>query len=257
LQTEEGETSIKANIPLDFTPADLVPEKIAMLLKQKLAGPDQLGTHPETGEPIFVLTGQYGPYVQLGEATEQNPKPRRASLPKGITPETLTLEMAVNLLKLPRVLGTHPETGCKIEANNGRFGPFIVHDRGKEGKDYRSLKGDDDPYTITLERALELLSQPKVGRVGTAKVLKSLGTHPDTGEELVICEGKYGAYLKHGKSNITLPKGTDIEDFGIDQAIALVADSAPTPSKSARTATSTLKSTAKSRAKATKAKAAS
>jgi DNA topoisomerase-1 len=141
-----------------------------------------------------------------------------------------------------------------VEANNGRFGPFIVHDKGKEGKDYRSLKGDDDPYTITLERALELLSQPKVSRIGSAKILKSLGTHPETGEELVICEGKYGAYLKHAKSNITLPKGTDIDSFDLEQAIALVADSAPKLSKSARTATSTkasngIKSPAKSSAK--------
>jgi DNA topoisomerase-1 len=225
LQMEEGGNTIKVNIPMDFTPADLVPEKVAMLLKQKLGEPTQLGLHPETGEPIFLLTGQYGPYVQLGEATPQQPKPRRASLPKGMNPETLTLEMAVNLLQLPRFLGNHPETGGKIEVNNGRFGPFVVHDRGKEGKDYRSLKGEDDPYTITLERALELLAQPKVSRIGSAKIVKSLGVHPETGEEMLICEGKYGTYLKYGKQNITLPKGTEIDSFGLEQAIALLGNS--------------------------------
>jgi DNA topoisomerase-1 len=241
---------IKANIPMDFTPADLVPEKIEMLLKQKLEGPDQIGTHPETGEPIFVLTGQYGPYVQLGEVTDANPKPRRASLPKGMNPDALTLEMAVNLLKLPRILGTHPETGRKIEANNGKFGPYVVHDKGKEGKDYRSLKGEDDPYTISLERALELLAQPKISRIGSAKVLKSLGSHPVSGDDLVICEGKYGAYIKFGKSNVTLPKDTDLDSFGLDQAIVLLENSGKTTKVAGKTTSRTAtKSTTKTSAK--------
>ncbi|MFN3927625.1 MAG: type I DNA topoisomerase [Pseudanabaenaceae cyanobacterium] len=231
LQKGEGETAVKANIPLEYTPADLVPETIEMLFKQKLEGPEQLGVHPETGEPIFVLTGQYGPYVQLGQVTEDNPKPRRASLPKGVTPETITLEQAIDLLKLPRLLGTHPDTGGKIEANIGRFGPYIVHDQGKAGKDYRSLKGEDDPYTITLPRALELFAQPKTSRATSTKVLKNLGTHPQTGSELQVCTGKYGNYLKHGKANIALPKDTDVESFTLEQAIALVGTKTTTRKK--------------------------
>ncbi|MFM7577687.1 MAG: topoisomerase C-terminal repeat-containing protein, partial [Microcystaceae cyanobacterium] len=133
--------------------------QVAILLKQKIDGPDQLGTHPETGEPIYVLLGTYGPYVQLGEVSEENKKPKRASLPKGVKPEDVTLEMAVGLLALPRTLGVHPETGAKVQASLGRFGPYVVHDQGKEGKDYRSLKAGDDVLTITLERALALLAE--------------------------------------------------------------------------------------------------
>jgi DNA topoisomerase-1 len=230
LQAGEGENQIKANIPMDFTPADLVPEKIDLLLKQKIEGPDQIGIHPETNEPIFLLTGQYGPYVQLGAVTQDNPKPRRASLPKNLNPDSLTLEMAIDLLKLPRILGEHPVTGRKIEANIGQFGPYIVHDKGKEGKEYRSLKGDDSPYTITLDRALELLAQPKVSRIGSAKILKNLGVHPADNTELILCEGKYGNYIKYGKHNIPLPKDTDWETVTLAQAIELVGDKA-TPQK--------------------------
>ena len=111
-----------------------------------------------------MLTGQYGPYLQLGEVVEGAPKPKRASLPKGVKPEDATLPMAVGLLSLPRTLGVHPADGHKVQAGLGRFGPYIVHDKGKEGKEYRSLKGEDDVLTVQLPRALELLAQPKQGR---------------------------------------------------------------------------------------------
>ena len=125
----EGEI-IKANIPKGLTPADLDPEQVEILLRQKLEGPDKLGIHPETGEPIFVLNGNYGPYVQLGEIPEDSKvKPKRSSFPNGITPENITLEQAIGLLLLPRTLGMHPESGCKVQASLGRFGPYVVHDR--------------------------------------------------------------------------------------------------------------------------------
>ncbi|MHC5828640.1 MAG: topoisomerase C-terminal repeat-containing protein, partial [Nostoc sp.] len=138
-------------IPKDLTPADLDPKQVEVLLRQKTIGPDQVGRHPETGEPIYVKIGAYGPYVQLGDKTDENPKPKQASLLKGVTPETVTLEMAVGLLALPRTLGVHPVTGGKIQASLGRFGPYVVHDQGKEGKDYRSLKVADNVLTIPLE----------------------------------------------------------------------------------------------------------
>lgn len=252
IQVGEGDNTVTASIPQDLTPADLVPEKIEVILKHKLEGPDQLGSHPETGEPIFLLMGQYGPYVQLGQATDENPKPKRASLPKGMQPEQVTLHVAVDLLKMPRNLGVHPETGKKIQANLGRFGPYVVHDRGKDGKDYRSLKGDDDPYTVTLERALELLSQPKVSRRGAAaKALKSLGNHPVDDEPVEIFDGKYGPYVKHGKVNVSLPKDKSPDELTLEEAIALLSAKAPAKSTSKGTGKSTGKSTGKRTAKST------
>ncbi|MEB3292290.1 MAG: type I DNA topoisomerase [Synechococcales bacterium] len=241
----DGET-LKANIPKGLTPADLDEDQVEVLLRQKVEGPDKLGLHPETGEPIFVLEGNYGPYVQLGEIPEGSKvKPKRASLPKGVTPKTITLEQAVGLLTLPRTLGSHPETGCKIQANLGRFGPYVVHDQGKEGKDYRSLKGDDDPVTITLERALELLAQPKAvrGKRATAEPLRQLGGHPEDGEPVNLYNGPYGVYIKHGKVNASLPEGQTVESITLEQAMeALLAKAG---SKKKTTKTSSTKATAK------------
>ncbi len=222
IQVKEGEETITASVPESLTPSDLLPESIQDLLRQKLEGPDRLGLHPNTGEPVFLLNGRFGYYVQLGEATEDRPKPKRASLPKGMKPEEVTLAMAVTWLELPRELGTHPETGKPIIANAGRFGPYIVHDMGKE-KDYRTLKGDDNPYTITLERALEMLAQPKATRRGAATPLKMLGEHPADSEPVEIYTGRYGPYVKHGKVNVSLPKDTSPDDIDLATAIALLA----------------------------------
>ncbi|WP_019503055.1 type I DNA topoisomerase [Pseudanabaena sp. PCC 6802] len=247
IQVGEGDNTINASIPTNFTPSDLVPEKIETILKQKIEGPDQIGIHPETNEPIFLHVGPYGPYVQLGSSKDDKAKLKRASLPKGMQLEQLTLEIAVDLLKMPRTLGVHPDTGKKVQANLGRFGPYVVHDRGKDGKDYRSLKGDDDPYTITLERALELLAQPKVTR-GSAQVLRSVGTHPADEQPVEIYMGKYGPYVKHGKVNVSLPKDSSPDDLTLEQAIALLATKAPAKSSKAtasKTTTSKAKTTAK------------
>jgi DNA topoisomerase-1 len=247
LQVNQGQETVTTSIPQDLTPADLAPETIEHLLKQKLEGPDQVGTHPETGEVIYLLNGQYGPYVQLGAVTEGKTKPKRASLPKGVTPDQVTLELALKLLSLPRFLGTHPETGKNIKANIGRFGPFVVHEKGLDPKDdFRSLKGDDDPYTITLERALELLSQPKVGRGGGTKILRSLGPHPADGQSMDLCDGKYGPYIKWAKVNVSLPKEQSPETLTPEQAIALLAEKTPGKSKKASSsASSSRKSAAK------------
>jgi DNA topoisomerase-1 len=234
IEAENGEGPVKASLPQDLTPADLDPEQVEILLRQKTDGPDKIGLHPETGEPIFSLIGPYGPYVQLGEESESNPKPKRASLPKGVNPQDVTLEMAVGLLALPRTLGVHPDTGCKIQASLGRFGPYVVHDQGKVGKDYRSIKGDDDVLTITLERALELLAEPKAGRgrgKASATPLRELGVHPDDGEPVNIYNGPYGPYVKHGKVNASLPEGATVESLTMDMALQALAAKAGAKSK--------------------------
>ena len=225
IQVGDGDRMINSSIPQNFTPSDLLPEKIELLLKQKLEGPDQVGIHPEANEPIFMMMGQYGPYVQLGQATDAVPKPKRASLPKGMQPEQVTLEVAVNLLALPRTLGGHPETGNRVFVNTGRFGPYVCHTKGNSDKDdNRSLKATDDPYTITFERALELLSQPKTLRgAAAAKVLKAFGNHPDDGEAIEVLDGKYGPYVKHGKVNVSLTKEQTVEGLTVEEALSMLA----------------------------------
>ena len=227
IEAGNGEDIVKASIPEDLTPSDLDPEQIEKLLKQKTDGPEELGIHPEEDKPIYIMTGRYGPYVQLGDESEgSKKKPKRASLPKGVNMEDVTLDLAVGLLSLPRTLGTHPETGCIIQTNLGRFGPYIVHDQGKEnGKDYRSLKAEDNVLTITLERALELLAQPKRsgrGRAKAAPPLKDLGKHPENGEAVGVYDGRYGPYVKHGKVNASLPKDMSVEDVTLEKALELL-----------------------------------
>ncbi|MEM9924973.1 MAG: type I DNA topoisomerase [Cyanobacteria bacterium P01_D01_bin.50] len=255
LEAENGDDVVTASIPRDLTPADLDPEKVQKLLKQKTEGPDQVGIHPETAQPIFMLIGPYGPYVQLGEKSEENPKPKQASLPKGVKPEDVTVEMAVGLLSLPRKLGQHPETGASIQANLGRFGPYVVHN-AKEGKDYRSLKAGDDVLSVSLERALELLSEPKKGRGSRSKskkALRELGSHPDSSEAVNIYDGPYGAYIKHGKTNVSIPEGETVESITLEKALELLANKAPS-SKSTRKTSKSKTSSTKSKSSGTKSK---
>jgi DNA topoisomerase-1 len=241
IEAENGSGPVKASLPKDLTPSDIHAELIETLLQQKTEGPDKVGLHPETGEPIYVLIGTYGPYVQLGDATEENKKPKRASLPKGVTIEDVTLDMAVGLLSLPRTLGIHPETSGKVQAGLGRFGPYVVHDQGKEGKEYRSLKASDDVLTIDIERAVELLAEPKKGRGGTRSKskapLRELGTHPADGEPVNIYDGPYGPYIKHGKTNASVPEGESVEGLTMEKAVEALAAKAGSTTKSSRKST--------------------
>jgi DNA topoisomerase-1 len=252
IEVEGDEGPVKASIPKDLTPSDLDPEQVETLLRQKTEGPDKVGFHPETGEPIYILIGAYGPYVQLGDVTDENPKPKRASLPKGITLDSITLEQAVGLLSLPRLLGVHPETGGKIQAGLGRFGPYIVYDQGKDGKEYRSLKAGDDLLTVALDRALEILAEPKTGRGrrAAAKPIRELGAHPADNEPVNIYDGPYGPYIKHGKVNASLPEGQTVENITLEIALEAIAAKAGSKksgksTKSTKSAAKTTKSTSK------------
>lgn len=153
----------RANLPEDLAPADIQDKELQQLLTNRNEAPEPIGVHPETGQNIYVLTGRYGPYVQLGEVTEEVPKPRRASIPRGQEISSLTVEQAVELLLFPRELGVHPDDGKPVVVNKGRFGPYVAHDG-----EFRSLKKDDDPMTVGLTRALELLAQPKPERPARA-----------------------------------------------------------------------------------------
>jgi DNA topoisomerase-1 len=216
-----SEELLKATLPQEITPADLDAERAELILKQKVDGPESLGEDPETGEQVYLLFGQYGPYVQKGQVSDENPKPKRASLPKGAKPEDLSLEDALGLLRLPRHLGEHPDGG-KVQAGLGRFGPYVVHDKGKGEKDYRSLKAEDDVLAIGLSRALELLAMPKKGRGGRT-ALKDLGTPEGADEAIQLFDGPYGLYVKQGKVNASLPEGTTADTITVEQAVELLA----------------------------------
>ncbi len=214
LEQDNNGQVIRASLPDDMPPGDLSNEEIERLLREKEQGPLPLGYHPETGEPIYVIVGPYGPYVQLGENGGDH-KPPRVSLLKHMKPEEMTLELALALLDLPRDLGQHPETGKKVEAGIGRYGPYVRHDGN-----YRSLTAQDDLFTIELPRALELLAQEKGRR--RASVVRELGPHPDDGEIVTIYNGRYGPYVKHRKINASLPKNTPVEDVTLEQALELI-----------------------------------
>jgi DNA topoisomerase-1 len=215
----------RASLPKDAAPADLTQERIEEVLRQKLEGPDILGHHPDTGEPIMVLVGQYGPYVQLGPVSDENPKPKRSSLPKGMKPEEVTVDIAVGLLSLPRLIGVHATTGAKIFAGQGRFGPYVVCDRGKEGKEYRSLKKEDNVLTVALPRALELFAQPKLarGRRSAPTPIREIGLHPADKQTIGLYEGQYGPYVKHGDVSASIPKDRDPATVTLPEAVELLA----------------------------------
>jgi len=183
------------------------------------ATPDriELGHDPDTGEMVTLRSGRFGPYVQLGEA-QDGEKPKRASVPKGMDPAHVTLEMALRLLSLPREVGPHPETGKPIVAGIGRYGPFVEH----AGK-YANLDSAEEVFTVGLNRAVSLLAEAKKGKPRGGAVLKDLGEHPELGGAIQVCDGRYGPYVKHGKINATLPKDTDPAALSVDQAIALIA----------------------------------
>lgn len=234
----------KASIPADLPPADLTLEKALKIVQTKAEGPRVLGEDPATGEKVYLMTGRFGPYVQLGETpTDKHAaKPRRASLGRNFSEDTITLEDALKLLSLPRELGPDDD-GEMIVANVGRFGPYV-----KKGSEFRSLAPEDDVYTITLERAKELLAQEKkfVRRQrAAAKELRVLGPHPETGAPVRVLEGRYGPYVTDGTTNASLPKGMPPEAITLEDAQALLAaraGSAPGPrrrtAKTAKTAKS-------------------
>ncbi len=217
----QADNGPRASLPEDLAPADFTLEKAIALLKAKAQGPKSLGVAPASGQHVYIMHGRFGAYVQLGETPEDREiKPRRASLGRDHTEETITLDVALKLLSLPRELGTG-EDGEAILSNVGRFGPYV-----KQGTEFRSLEETDDVYTITLERAKELLAQPKKsGRRTRAepKELKALGKHPTSGENVRILDGRYGPYVTDGTTNASVPKGTQVEAVTMAAAVELLA----------------------------------
>jgi DNA topoisomerase-1 len=209
--------TLRASVPEMQPPDELTVEAALALLESAQKQPETLGRDPETGQPVYLKIGRYGPYVQLGDATEGE-KPKMASLLRGMQPEDVDLELALKLLGLPRTLGQHPGDGQPVIATNGRFGPYV-----KWGSEIRSIPAGMSPLEISLEQAVELLKQPK-GRRRAAQPakLKELGTHPVSDLPIVILSGRYGPYVTDGKINASLPRGVTAEQISMDEAVNLL-----------------------------------
>jgi len=222
--------TVRSSVPDMMTFEELTVETAVEILKNAAKEPESLGSHPETGEPVYLKNGRFGPYVQLGEmSADREVKPKMASLLPGMLPSEVTFDTAVALLQLPRTVGTNPENNEPVIAANGRFGPYI-----KCGSETRSIPMDTlSPLTVTLEQAIELLKQPKTrGRTASKpKVLRELGEHPDSKLKLQVLNGRYGPYVSDGTLNASLQRGMQPEALTMEEAVALLqarAERAPT-----------------------------
>jgi DNA topoisomerase-1 len=209
----------RASVPDELAPDELTLERAEELLAQP-SGDRELGTDPETGLPIVARTGRYGPYVTEVLPEDAKEKPRTASLFKTMLLDTVSLEDALRLLQLPRVVGAAPD-GEEVVARNGRYGPFV-----QKGKESRSLESEEQLFTISLEEALALLAQPRQrrGQRAAAKPLRELGADPVGGKEIVLNEGRFGPYVTDGETNASLRKGDDPETITLDRAVELLAE---------------------------------
>ena len=245
---ERGED--RATIPADLAPDELKVEQALELLR-KGSGPQSLGSDPETGQPVYAKVGRFGPFVQLGDA-EAGEKPKMKSLLPGMELESVTLEDALKLLGLPRVVGVEAGTTDEIVADIGRYGPYI-----KRGADTRSLAQPEDAFSITIEGALELLRQEKPQRGWrTAQPLRVLGKAPESEIEIKVMKGRYGPYVTDGTTNASLPRGKEPEEITLEDGLALIKarEGAPKSKKNAKKKTAAKKSTAKKTAKKSTAK---
>jgi DNA topoisomerase-1 len=206
------------SVPEELPPDELTVEKALELLAAP-SGDREIGVDPESGLPVIAKAGRYGPYVQLGDIEPGGKeKPRTSSLFKTMTIEALTLDDALRLLSLPRVVGVDPADGEEITAQNGRYGPYL-----KKGSDSRSLESEEQLLTITVEEALAVYAQPKTfGRRAAAAPLRELGPDPVSEAPVVVKEGRFGPYVTDGETNASLRKGDSVEEITIERAAELL-----------------------------------
>lgn len=218
----------------ETAPDELNLTKALELLNQAQVGEEPLGHCPETGRAVYLKQGRFGPYVQLA-AEGEDEKPKNASLLKGMTPDSVSLETALKLLSLPRDLGVNPDSGDPVQAFNGKFGPYV-----KSGAETRSLPADVSVLEVTLQQAVELLRQPKAagrGRGRAAEPVRTFEVSPVTSQPIKLLNGRYGMYLSDGVTNATLPKDVPAEGLTLELALRLLAERAaagPSKKKAAR-----------------------
>ena len=208
----------RASLPDDLPPDELTLDRALSFITAP-SGDRTLGDDPETGLPVVVRIGRFGPYVQVGDEPDNGgEKPKRASLLAGMQSETVTLDDALRVLSLPRMVGTDPSDGAEVVVQNGRYGPYL-----SKGKENRSLESEDQLFTITLEQCLELLAQPRGRRGQTAKPpLRELGPDPATAKPMVVKDGRFGPYVTDGEVNASLGKGDSAESLTVERAAELL-----------------------------------
>jgi DNA topoisomerase-1 len=218
--SESASEGDRVSIPEGIAPDELTPEKVEELFLGG-GGERKLGEHPQTGEPVVIKSGRYGPYVSSGETN--------SSLLKTQSPDTVSLAEALQLLSLPRLVGKDPE-GVEIFARNGRYGPYIERE-----KDSRSLESEEKLFTVTLEEALTLLAAPKLrGARAVKPPLREMGVDPLTDKALVIKDGRFGPYVTDGEHNASLRRGPTPENLTIEQASEMLSEkraNGPAPKK--------------------------
>jgi DNA topoisomerase-1 len=249
----ENAEGTRANVPEDLPPDELTAEKARELLANPAGEERRLGTDPGTGREVVARNGRFGPYVTelLPEDAPKSQKPRTGSLFKSMTLDTVTLHDALRLLSLPRVVGTDPESGEEITAQNGRYGPYL-----KKGTDSRSLDDEEKLLTITLEEALAIYAQPKRRGRAAADPGRELGTDPASGNPVTVKSGRFGTYVTDGEYNATLRQDDDPASITIERAAELLAERrAKGPAKKS-TRRSAKKSTTKTAKKGTTKKSA-
>ena len=262
VQVGDGGPGRTASLPEDVAPADFQVGTALELVRAKAEGPRSLGADPATGHNVYVMNGRYGAYVQLGETPEPPPKtkgkrapvekPKRASLQAGMTESTVTLEEALRLLSLPRVVGLHPDDNEPVTTNFGRFGPYVKH-----GDEFRSLESEDDVFNISFDAALALLRAPKQSRRRQPAQKKVLRELTENGSTIKLLSGRYGPYVTDGTTNASIPRNTSPESLTYAQAQELLAarrDAPPSPRRlGGRRAAAAAKSTGRARSSRRKA----
>ena len=217
----EAGAPVRANVPDDLPPDELTVAKAKELLANPAGEEQVVGNHPDTGLQIVAKNGRFGPYVTelLPEDAPKSAKPRTGSLFKSMTLDTVSLEEAVQLLDLPRIVGTD-EDGTEITAQNGRYGPYL-----KKGTDSRSLTSEDQIFDITLDQAKAIYAQPKQrGRGAATPPLKELGNDPVSGQPVIVKAGRFGEYVTDGEYNATLRKDDTVESITLERAAELLAE---------------------------------
>ncbi len=233
LRRGEGGPENAVTIPEDLAPDELTLEVALDLLESKNGEKPSIAEDPVTGRAVTLQRGRFGEYLELGqteEERERKDKPRRVSIPRGLKGADVTPEIAQRLIQLPRLLGTHPESGEDVSTGIGRYGPFLKH-----GSEFRNIESWERACDLPFEEALEILKQPKPGRRGAQKtVLKELGELEGAAGKVQILDGRYGPYVTDGDVNATIPKGTDPLEVGPEQALELLAARRNAPRKRRR-----------------------